>query len=345
VATAEEPVVNVYNWSDYIGVETLEAFEVETGIEVNYDTYDSSEIVEAKLLTGSTGYDVVVHGGQYSSRLIPLGVFLPIDRTRIATWQDLDPVITNKMQKYDPGNRFMAPYMWGTVGMSYNLEMIRKRMPDAPLDSGDMVFKPEVVSKFADCGVTFLESPTEVIPMALRYLGLDQDSSDPDDLARASELFAEIRPYIKYFSSTRNLIDLPNKEVCIAMSWSGDYAVARARAEEAGIDIELSYEVPKEGSFFWFDGFVIPVDAPHPDNAHRFIDFVLRSKVIAKISNETGYANAVTSSYPHLDPEIANDPAIYPTPEILERLEMTRNLPPKEERRRARVWARLKANR
>jgi putrescine transport system substrate-binding protein len=339
----EEPLLNVYNWADYIGPTTLADFEAETGIRVNYDTYDSSEIVEAKLLAGATGYDVVMHGGQYASRLIPLGVFQPLDRSRIAHWEELDPMVLRKLAEYDPGNRHAAPYMWGSTGFSYNVDMIRARMPDAPVESGDMIFDPHVVSRFADCGVSFLDSPTDVIPMALVYLGRDGNSTEPADLEAAEELLAAVRPYIKYFSSTRMLVDMPNEEICLAMSWSGDYAVARARAAEAGLRLNLAYSVPGEGSFFWFDGMFIPVDAPHPQNALRFIDFVLRPRVMAAISNQTGYANVLDSSRPFLAPGIRDDPAVYPTPEIVSLLHMLRNLPPKTERRRTRAFAYFKA--
>lgn len=342
-AGAEQPVVNVYNWSDYIGSGTVAAFEAETGIEVNYDTYDSSEIVEAKLLAGATGYDVVVHSGQFSSRLIPLGIFLPLDRERISSWQALDPTILARLAEYDPANRHAAPYMWGSTGFAYNVSMIRERMPDAPVHSAAMIFDPAVISRFADCGVSFLDSPTDIVPLALVYLGLDGNSANADDLRAAEVLLASVRPYIRYFSSTRMLIDIPNKEVCLAMSWSGDYAVARKRAEQAGIRIDLAYSVPTEGSFFWFDGLLIPADAPHPDNAHRFIDFVLRPKVIGSITNETGYANAVSASNPFVEPDVLGDPAIYPGADIRERLQMTRSLPLKLERLRTRAFARFKA--
>jgi putrescine transport system substrate-binding protein len=343
-ATAgEEPVVNVYNWADYMGPTTLADFESETGIEVNYDTYATSEIVEAKLLAGSTGYDVVLHGARSASRVIPIGVFMPLDRSRIPSWRDLDPRLLAILAEYDPGNLHGAPFMWGSTGFAYNVEMIRQRMPDAPVGSGDMIFDPEVVGRFADCGVTFLDSPTDVIPMALVYLGMDANSTDPVELSAAEALLRSVRPLIKYFSSTRMLVDMPNQEVCVAMSWSGDYAVARARAAEAGIDIDLAYSVPAEGSVSWFDAFFIPVDAPHPDNAHRFIDFLLRPEVIAAISNQTRYANPVKGARPLVDPAILEDPAIYPPPEVIERLQSTHNLAPKQERLRTRIWARFKA--
>jgi putrescine transport system substrate-binding protein len=340
---AEPPVVNVYNWADYIGRTTLADFEAETGIRVNYDTYESSEIVEAKLLAGSTGYDVVGHGGEYSARLIPLGIFLPLDKSRIPNWRHLDPGVLGVLSGYDPGNVYAAPYMWGSTGFAYNVDMVRERIPDAPVGSGAMIFDPEIMAKLADCGVSFLDSPTDVIPMALVHLGYDANSTDPEHLRAAEALLKGVRPYVKYFSSARMLNDMPNGEVCVAMSWSGDYATARARAAEAGIEIDLAYTVPREGSVFWFDGLFIPADAPHPENAHRFIDFVLRPDVIAKITNETRYANAVPAGRPFIEPEILADPAIYPTESVIRLLQLNRSLPPKIERLRTRAFARVKA--
>ena len=340
---AEPPVLNVYNWADYIGRTTLADFEKETGIRVNYDTYESSEIVEAKLLAGSTGYDVVGHGGQYSARLIPLGIFLPLDKSRLPNWKNLDPAVLDVLAEYDPGNVYAAPYMWGSTGFAYNVDMVRERIPDAPIGSGALIFDPKLMAKLADCGVSFLDSPTDVIPMALVYLGYDANSTDPGELRAAEELLKSVRPYVKYFSSARMLNDMPNREVCVAMSWSGDYATARARAAEAGIEVDLAYTVPQEGSVFWFDGFFIPADAPHPENAHRFIDFLMRPEVIAKITDETRYANAVPASRPLTDPEIVADPAVYPTESVVRLLQLLRNLPPKTERLRTRAFARVKA--
>ena len=339
----EPPVLNVYNWADYIGRTTLADFEAETGIRVNYDTYESSEVVEAKLLAGSTGYDVVGHGGQYSARLIPLGIFRPLDRSRLPNWKHLDPGVLQVLAEYDPGNVYAAPYMWGSTGFAYNVDMVRERIPDAPVGSGALIFDPRLMAKLADCGVSFLDSPTDVIPMALVYLGHDANSTDPEHLRAAEALLQAVRPYVKYFSSARMLNDMPNREVCVAMSWSGDYATARGRAAEAGIEIDLAYTVPREGSIFWFDGFFIPADAPHPENAHRFIDFVLRPDVIAKITNQTRYANAVPAARPFMEPEILADPAIYPTESVIRLLQLTRNLPPKTERLRTRAFARVKA--
>src|SRR5262245_25801855 len=339
----EPPVVNVYNWADYIGSGTIAAFEAETGIHVNYDTYESSEIVEAKLLAGSTGYDVVGHGGEYSARLIPLGIFLPLDKNRLSSWKYLDPEVLRVLSGYDPGNVYAAPYMWGSTGFAYNVDMVRERIPDAPVDSGAMIFDPRLMARLADCGVSFLDSPTDVIPMALVYLGHDANSTDPEHLRAAEELLRAVRPYVKYFSSARMLNDMPTREVCVAMSWSGDYATARGRAAEAGIEIDLAYTVPKEGSVSWFDALFIPADAPHPENAHRFIDFVLRPEVIAQITNETRYANAVPAARPFTEPDILADPAIYPTESVIRLLQLNRILPPKIERLRTRAFARVKA--
>jgi putrescine transport system substrate-binding protein len=341
-AAGDDRIVNVYSWADYIGPTTLEDFERETGIKVNYDTYDSSETVDTKLLAGSTGYDVVFHDMPYSARLIPIGIYKPLDRTRIPNWAGLDPKILEIYAKYDPGNRHGAPYTWGSTGFAYNVDLIRARMPDAPVTSGRMLFDPAIVSRFADCGVSFLDSPTDVVPMALAYLGYSVDTADPRELEEAERVLKSVRPYVRYFSSAKMLIDLPNSETCVAMSWSGDYATARTRAREAGVDINLAYEVPSEGSIGWYDGMFIPADAPHPDTAYAFLDFILRPDVIAAITNFIDYANAVPASDPMVKPEILSDPAVYPTPEILATLQPKMTLPPKVERLRTRIMARVK---
>jgi len=338
----DEKVLNIYNWADYIGEDTLADFQSEYGIKINYDIYESSEIVDAKLMAGNTGYDVVIHSAAFSGRLIPVGIYQPLDKSKLTNLSNLDPRVLELLAETDPGNRYAIPYMWGTTGFSYNAEMIRERMPDAPLASGDMIFNPEVVSHFADCGVSFLDSPTDVIPMALIYLGLEGNSSDPEEIAQAEKVLQGVRPYIKYFSSTKLLMDLPNKEICIAMSWSGDYATAYVRAEEAGVDIELAYTIPEEGTASWVDGVYIPSDAPHPNNAHLFLDFLMRPEVIAAISNKTNYANGNEASTPLVNPEIVNNPAIYATDEVLGHSTVQKLFPPKIERIRTRVWSRVK---
>lgn len=341
-AAGEEKVLNVYNWADYIGPDTIPAFERETGIRVNYDMYDSTEVVEAKLLAGRTGYDVVVHAVRYSARLIPIGVYQPLDRSRLPLWKNLDPWVLEVMSGYDPGNRHGMPYMWGSTGYSVNREMVLQRMPDAPLGSGAMLFDPEVVARFADCGVSLLDEPTDVIPLALQYLGLDPNSMQPADIAAAEAQLKAVRPYIRYFSSTKMINDLPNREVCVAMSWSGDYAQAMGRAREVGVDVDLAYYTPSEGTVYWFDGAFIPADAPHPDNAHRFLNYLLRPEVIAGVSNQTRYANANPASQPFLDPAVANDPAIYPSLDARRNAVIGYIFGPKDERRRTRAWSRIK---
>ena len=341
-AQAEEKVLNVYNWSDYIAPETIRNFEQEYGIEVNYDLYDSTEIVEAKLLAGRTGYDVVIQSVRYSARLIPIDVFQPLDKRQLPLWDNLDPWVLEIMRGYDPGNLYGMPYMWGSTGFAYNVDMILERMPDAPLDSGAMLFDPDVVSRFADCGVTLLDEPTDVIPMAMQYLGHDANSLNPEHIAEAEALLKKVRPYVRYFSSGKMINDLPNREVCIAMSWSGDYAQAMNRAKEVGADVKLAYAVPEEGTLYWFDGIFVPADAPHPGNAHLFLNYLLRPEVIAEITNVTHYANANLASLPWVANEIVGDPATYPSQADRDNAIIGYIFGPKDERQRTRAWSRVK---
>ena len=343
VAADEEPVLNVYNWADYIGETTLADFEAEYGIEVNYDVYDSSPTVDAKLMAGHSGYDVVVHSAGYSSRLQEVGIYRELDRSKLDNWRHLDPELLRQFAQFDPGNRYGVPYMWGTTGFTYNEAMILERMPDAPVDSAALVFDPAVASHFADCGISLLEAPTEVIPAALLYLGRDPNSLAPEDLRAAEQVLQAVRPYIRYYSATKFLLDLPAGETCIAGTWSGDYAVATIRAREGGLDIPLKYSVPKEGSTIWFDTAYIPADAPHPDNAHLFLNYLLRPEVIADVTNFTGYANANRSAFELVSTEFTSDPAIYPDAEIMQRLHTVHLAGPKEERRRTRAWTRAKS--
>ena len=341
-AGPEKKVLNVFTWPDYIGPNTIADFEKEYGIKVNYDTYDSTEMAEARLLAGRTGYDVVDHAERYSARLIPIGVYQPLDKARLTNWHYLDQWVLKTLDSADPGNKFGVPYLWGTTGFTYNVKMIKARMPDAPVTSGDMIFKPEIVKKFADCGISFLDEPTDVIPMAMLYLGRPADSVAPQDLADVEKLLKSVRPYIRYFSSAKMLIDLPNEEVCIAMSWSGDYAQAMHRAEEAGRPVQLAYSTPREGTLAWFDLWFIPADAPHPGNAHLFMNFLMRPEVIAAVSNETRYAAPNPSALPLLLPAVRDDPAIYPPDAVRDRLYKSTLHSPKEERLRSRLWARVK---
>lgn len=336
-------VLNIYNWSDYIGPNTIDQFEREFGVTVNYDIYDSSEIVDAKLLAGGSGYDVVFHSHQFASRLAPLDIFRKLDYSRLPNIDNLDGDIVERIHMYEEVKGHSVPYMWGTTGYAYNEDMVRTRLPDLEMDSANVLFDPGIVSQLADCGVTLLDSPTDVIPMVLAYLGLNPNAVDEESLAAAEAQLDLVRPYILYFSSTKMISDLPNREVCVAMSWSGDYAQAAARAEEAGIDIDLRYTMPREGSGLWVDGMFIPKDAPHPDNAYRFINFILRAEVTAGISNFVFYANANRAAEPLLKPEVIDNPGIYPDEESWDLLYPVRFGQPAEERLRTRTWARVKS--
>ena len=246
------------------------------------------------------------------------------------------------VRDYDPDNRFAMPYMWGSTGFAYNARLVEEYLPGAPVHSSDMLFDPEVVSRLSACGVTWADEPSDVISMVLVYLGLDPNSMARDDLARAEAQLKSVRPYIRYFSTTRMMIDLPNEDVCVAMSYAGDYAQARVRAAEVGSDVPLHYTAPREGSTFWADGMFIPSDAPHPDNAHRFLAYLLRPEVIARISNAIHYANSNAASRPLVDPVILSDPAIYPGPAARDRLHRRLAFEPKEERQRMRIWSRVR---
>ena len=340
---SEESVLNVYNWADYIGRTTIADFEREFGIKVNYDVYDASPTVDAKLMAGRSGYDVVVHSAGYSSRLQAAGIYQALDRSQLTNWRHLDLDLLDQFALFDPGNRYGVPYMWGTTGFAYNEAMILERMPDAPVGSARMMFDPAVASRFADCGISILEAPTEVIPLALMYLGRDPNSLAPEDLKAAEQVLQAVRPYIKYYSATKFLLDMPAGELCLAGSWSGDYSVAAERAREAGLELPLKYSVPSEGGTIWFDAAYIPADAPHPRNAHLFLNYLLRPEVIAAITNDTGYANANRSAFALVSPEYAADPAIYPDEEIKARLKVTFLAGPKAERRRTRAWTRAKS--
>jgi putrescine transport system substrate-binding protein len=334
--------LNIYNWADYINPDAITDFEKEYGIDVTYDIYDSSEIVDTKLMTGRSGYDVVVHAASFTARLATAGIFHPVDFNKLPNWHHLDPDLIRKAdEKYSNGLQGV-PFFWGTTGITYNVDMIKERMPNAPLDSSALIFDPHIISKFTDCGISFLDDPTSVIPMAMMYLGYPSNSVDLQQLKEVEALVKAVRPYITYFSSTKMLLDLPSEEVCIAMSWSGDYSVASNRAKEAGIDINLDYIIPKEGAGMWFDNMYIPEDAPHRENAYLFLNYMLRPEVIAASSDYIGYANANKSATPLVNPTLTANIAVYPDAETLQRLQTTEVLAPKEERKRSRTWTKIK---
>ncbi|MGC1521582.1 MAG: polyamine ABC transporter substrate-binding protein [Steroidobacteraceae bacterium] len=339
---AEEKRLYIYNWTDFIGSNSIPQFEQQTGIKVTYDVYDSEETMDARLLAGSSGYDVVIASTEYFGREIKAGVYMPLDRAKLPNWKNLDPRILAIQSVHDPGNLHSVPYLHAINGFAYNVDMIKARMPNAPVDSLDMIFKPEIVSKFADCGVTFLDSAADTLLLALRYLGLDPNTTSPKDYKAAENLLLKVRPYVRSFDSAEYLNALANKEICIAMSWSSDYALSRARAKAVGVDVNLAFTVPKEGANQNFTSLLIPLGAPHPEAAYQFINFMLRPDVIAKVTNEIFYGNDNIASRSRVNPVILNDPTLYPTPEIESRLFRSAEASAATERIRTRTWTRVK---
>lgn len=338
---AEEKVLNVYNWSDYIAEDTIADFEEETGIDVAYDVYDSNETLEAKLLAGNSGYDVVVPSSSFLAHQIEAGIFRELDRSRLKNWGNLDPEIMRRLETADPGNRHAAPYMWGTTGIGYDVVKVKARLgDDVVVDSWDLIFRPELASRLADCGIALLDSPTDVFDTARNYLGLDPNSEREEDLEKAEALLRKVRPYIRYFHSSQYIDDLANGEICVALGYSGDIFQA---IDDAGDGRELAYVIPKEGAVIWFDVMAIPADAPHPVNAHRFIDYVLRPEVAAAISDEVFYANPNARATALLSPEVRDDPAIYPPDEVRRRLFPQKAHGAAFMRRQSRAWTRLKS--
>jgi putrescine transport system substrate-binding protein len=337
--------LSVYNWADFIGKHTIADFEQATGIRVDYDTFDADATLEAKMLAGGSGYDIVGASTNYFSRQIKAGAYRRLERGRLSNWNNLDPRILALMAESDPGNAHAVPYLHAINGFAYNIDMIRARMADAPLDSLDLIFKPENIRRFADCGVTFLDSAEDVLQLALNYLHLDPNSSRAEDFKSAEALILTVRPYIRTFDSVEYMSGLANQELCIAMSWSSDYAVAMARARAVGIAIRLAFTVPKEGANATYYGWLIPYDAQHIAAAHEFLDFMLRPEVIAAVTNETRYGNDNLAANRFVDPKILADPTLYPTAAIMTRLYLTNEVSAATERIRTRTWTRIKTAR
>ncbi len=339
---AADGELHIYNWSDYIADDTIANFEAETGIDVTYDVFDSNEVLEGKLLAGNTGYDLVVPSGSFLERQITAGVFQPLDRSQLGNFNNLDTEILERVAAHDADNAHAIPYMWGTTGIGYNAEMVAERMPDAPVDSWDLIFKPENAALFADCGITVLDAPTELLGIALKYLGHDPRSTRGEGLDEAEALLTEIRPYIKYFHSSQYINDLANGDICIAVGWSGDVIIAADRAAEADNGVEIGYSIPREGTIIWFDLFAIPSDAPNVAEAHLFLDYLMRPEVVADITNYVFYANGNKASQAFIDEEILTDPTIYPPPEVLANLFADNVKPPRVTRTQNRIWTRIK---
>lgn len=345
LAQAQEKVVHVYNWSDYVDPALLDQFTRETGIKVVYDTYDSNETLEAKLLAGRSGYDIVVPSGTFLQRQIEAKVFQPIDRSRLPNarhiWSDVDA----RLATYDPGNRHAVNYMWFTTGLAYNVDKVRDRLGDIAMDSWSVFFKPENMKKLADCGVYVLDSPEDIFAVALRYLNLDPSSRNAGDLGKAAALIQRVRPYIKKFHSSEYINALAGGDICLAVGWSGDSFQARNRAREAGSKNEIAYAIPREGTLMSLDNIAIPVDAPHVDEAYAFIDFLLRPSIAARNTAVTNFANGVLASKPLVPKEILDNKSIYPDEAVMKRLFTI--TPPDRAAQRivTREWTRIKSGR
>ena len=323
---SRQRVVNVYNWSDYIEASVLANFTAQTGIKIRYDTFDSNDTLETKLLAGKSGYDIVVPTAYFLERQIKAGVFQKLDKAKLPNLANVWPEIAQRLTIYDPGNLYAVNYMWGTTGIGYNSDKVAKAVgKDAPVDSWSLVYDPKYASKLKGCGIAVLDSPSEITSTVLTYLGKDPNSQSPEDLAKVEELLLKVRPYVRYIHSSQYINDLANGEICVAVGYSGDVLQARDRAAEAAEQnktkpIEIKYSVPKEGTIIWFDMMGIPKDAPHPNNAHAFINYIMKPEVAAAISNYVNYANGNAAATPLVNEEVRNDPGVYPPPEVKAKL-------------------------
>ncbi len=342
--TAHAEEVRVYNWSDYIDEALLEKFEQETGLDLIYDVFDSNEVLETKMLAGGSGYDVVVPSGTFLQRQIQAGAFQKLDMSKLPNHENMWDVIEARTAQYDPDNSYSINYMWGTTGIGVNVGKVTEILgDDVALDSMDLVLKPENMEKLAECGVHFLDAPVEILPMTLKYLGEDPDSHDPDVLAKAEPVLSAVAPFVQKFHSSEYINALANGDICVAVGWSGDILQARDRAAEAENGVEIAYNAFAEGSLMWFDQMAIPVDAPNPDGAHKFLNFIMDAQNMADASNYVYYANGNKASQPLLAEDVIGDPAIYPTEKTINNLYTTTPYPPKVQRVVTRMWTKIKS--
>ena len=341
-ATADE--VRVYNWSDYIDEELLAKFEEETGLDLIYDVFDSNELLETKMLAGGSGYDVVVPTADFLQRQIQAGAFQKLDKSKLPNLANIWDVIEDRTSQYDPGNEYAINYMWGTTGLGVNVGKVTEILgADAPIASMDLILKPENMEKLAECGVHFLDAPTEIIPMALKYIGEDPDSQDPKVVAMAEDVLMPVRPYIQKFHSSEYINALANGDICVAVGWSGDVLQARDRAAEADNGVEIAYNAFSEGSLMWFDQMAIPTDAPNPEGAHLFLNFIMDAQNMADASNYVYYANGNKASQEFLVEDVIGDPAIYPDDETVAQLYTKSPYDPKVQRTVTRLWTKIKS--
>ncbi|MEZ5732824.1 MAG: polyamine ABC transporter substrate-binding protein [Paracoccaceae bacterium] len=341
-AAAED--VRVYNWSDYIDEDLLTKFSEETGINLIYDVFDSNELLETKMLAGSSGYDVVVPTGSFLQRQIQAGAFQKLDRSKLPNYGNLWDVISERVAKYDPDNQYAVNYMWGTTGLGVNINKVKEVLgEDAPVNSLALIFDPANMERLAACGVHMLDAPTELIPAALKYIGEDPDAQDEDTLMKTEPVLTAIAPYVLKFHSSEYINALANGDICVAFGWSGDVLQARDRAAEANNGVEIEYHIPKEGALMWFDQLAIPADAPNPDGAHKFINFMLDAQNMAAASNYVYYANGNMASQEFLNEDVIGDTAIYPDAETTANLYTTSPWDPKVNRSMTRLWTKVKS--
>lgn len=343
ISVQAAPTVHIYNWSDYIGQTTLADFEKETGIKPLYDVFDSNETLEGKLLAGRSGYDVVVPSNHFLGKQIKAGAFQKLDKSLLPNWQNLDPALLKRLNKNDPGNQYAVPYLWGTNGIGYNVDKVKAVLGTDKIDSWAMLFEPENIKKLSACGVAFLDSPDEMLPAVLNYMGLDPNSTNPADYKKAEAKLMAVRPYVTYFHSSKYISDLANGDICVAAGFSGDVFQAKSRAEEAGKGVQVAYTIPKEGGNLWFDMLAIPKDAGNLKEAHAFINYLLKPEVIAQVSDYVGYANPNPKAGDLMDQSVRTDAAVYPPQEVLDKLYVNAELPPKVQRLMTRSWTKVKS--
>jgi putrescine transport system substrate-binding protein len=339
----DDAVLHVYNWADYIGESTIKDFESRTGIKVVYDVYDSGEVLETKLLTSNSGYDVVFPSGAYLGRDIPAGVFRPLEKSKLPNLAHLDPAITEVAETYDPGNRYAIPYLWGTTGIGYNPEKIQEVLGIPMIDSWSAVFDPEMASKLESCGIAMLDNGGDIFGPAKIYLGRDINSESTDDLADAVELLLNVRPHVRYFDSSRYVDDLATGEICIAIGWINGIYQAQVRGAQATAPVKVVYILPREGAPMWFDFAAIPVDAPNPEGAHAFLNFLLEPEVIAAISNTVGQPNGNSAALPLIQASIRGDPNLYPTAEVMQHLQTYKSPSQEHTRQVNRAWTKIRS--
>lgn len=342
----DEQVLHVYNWSSYIAPNTIADFEKQTGIKVVYDVFDSNEVLEAKLLAGRSGYDVVVPSNNFLAKQIRAGVFQKLDRTQLPNWKNLNPELLNALSPSDPGNLYAMPYLWGTIGFAYNIDKVQKALgDDMPTDSWDLVFNPQYMEKLKTCGVSFLDSPTEMLPATLNYLGLDTGTQKPEDIKQAEALFLSIRENVTYFHSSKYISDLANGDICVAVGYSNDLFIARDRANEANNGNKIEYVIPKEGAGSYFDMMAIPADAKNVKAAHVFLNYLMTPEVIANITNEVSAANGNQAATPFVNEVIRTNAGIYPDEATLKNIYTISDLPAKTQRVMTRTWTKIKTGR